>query len=157
MLRRRPVTGVPGVECAPKGLVRTWGPNPELSYTGFMTAPPQQPLLEQPHRNHGLFSDHYLNETLPRRPDWQELVEEAKPVMERLKAIFEGYTPAPNEKEAQTEEDWVRPVLRALGHAGFAVQRWLKSPGGTKAPDYVFYGVKLPGMRTRARCSTTKF
>lgn len=77
--------------------------------------------------------------------------------MERLKAIFEGYTPAPNEKGAQNEGDRVRPVLRALGHAGFAVQPALKSPGGTKAPDYVLYGVKLLEMRTRARCSTTKF
>jgi hypothetical protein len=24
----------------------------------------------RPHRNHGLFSDHYLNVTLPERPDW---------------------------------------------------------------------------------------
>ncbi len=101
-----------------------------------MTAPLQ---LEQPHRNHGLFSDHYLNETLPQRPDWQGLAEEAKPIMEQLKGIFEGYKPAPSEKEAQTEEDWVRPVLKTLGHAYFAVQPSLKTPDGTKAPDYVFY------------------
>jgi hypothetical protein len=25
----------------------------------------------RPHRNHGLFSDHYLNVTLPARPDWK--------------------------------------------------------------------------------------
>jgi hypothetical protein len=70
-----------------------------------MTAPPQPPLLEQPHRNQGLFSDHYLNETLSQHPDWQGLVEEAKPVVEQLKDIFEVYKPAQNEKEAQTEED----------------------------------------------------
>ena len=62
--------------------------------------PPQPSLLEQPHRNHRSFSDHYLNETLPHRSDWQGLVEEANPVIEQLKGILEGYNPAPNEKEA---------------------------------------------------------
>src|SRR5215203_656476 len=102
-----------------------------------MNTPLQLP--EQPHRNHGLFSDHYLNETLPQRPDWQGVVEEAGLVMEHIKGIFEEYKPASNEKEAQTEEDWVRPVLKALGHTHFAVQPSLKTPDGTKAPDYVFY------------------
>jgi len=104
-----------------------------------MTAPPQPPLLDQPHRNHGLFSDYYLNETLPRRSDWRELLGDAELVMEQIKTIFEGYNPTPNEKEAQTEEDWVRPVLRALGHTDLAVQPSLKVPGNSQAPDYVFY------------------
>jgi hypothetical protein len=104
-----------------------------------MTAPTQPPLLEQSHRNHGLFSDHYLNETLRRRPDWQQMVEEAIPVKEQIKSIFERYKPTPSEKEAQTEEDWVRPVLRSLGHADFVVQPSLKTPDGTKEPDYIFY------------------
>jgi hypothetical protein len=30
-------------------------------------------------------------------------------------------------------------VLKALGHSDFAVQPSLKTPDGTKAPDYVFY------------------
>jgi type I restriction-modification system DNA methylase subunit len=104
-----------------------------------MTAPTQPPPLEQSHRNHGLFSDHYLNETLRQRPDWQRLVEEAIPVKEQIKSIFERSKPTPSEKEAQTEEDWVRPVLRSLGHADFAVQPSLKTPDGTKEPDYIFY------------------
>lgn len=99
----------------------------------------QPPQLEQLHRNHGLFSDYYLNETLRRHPDWRNRVEEALPVMEQIKDIFVRYQPTTTEKEAQTEEDWVRPVLRALGHANFAVQPSLKTPDGTKAPDYVFY------------------
>ena len=28
----------------------------------------------RPHRNHGLFSDHYLNVTLPGRPDQEALI-----------------------------------------------------------------------------------
>jgi hypothetical protein len=60
-------------------------------------------------------------------------------MMEQIKACFEDYNPTPNEKEAQTEEDWVRPVLKALGHTDFAVHPSLKVPGSPQAPDYVFY------------------
>ena len=56
--------------------------------------------------------------------------------MERIAEIFEAYKPSSN--EAQTEQDLVRPVLKALGHA-FEVQTALATPGGTKVPDYVFY------------------
>jgi hypothetical protein len=91
---------------------------------------------EQPHRNHGLFSDHYLNVTLPQRPEWQALTEQARPVMAGISRVFDSYTPSDN--EAQTEEDLVRPVLRLLGH-DFEVQPALETPDGTKRPDYVFY------------------
>ncbi len=36
-------------------------------------------LLVQPHRNHQLFSDYYLNIILPRRPDWSQLEAAALP------------------------------------------------------------------------------
>jgi hypothetical protein len=99
-----------------------------------------QPVpIQQPHRNHGLFSDHYLNETLPQRSDWRELADEAKPVMDELKRVFERYGPVRGEKEARTEKYWVRPVLEALGHAAFEERPSLKVPGDPQEPDYVFY------------------
>jgi hypothetical protein len=67
---------------------------------------------EQPHRNSGLFSDHYLNTTLPRRPDWRELAGKAGRAMEQVAVILSRYAPSSN--EAQTEEDLVRPVLRSV-------------------------------------------
>src|SRR5215204_8957 len=90
----------------------------------------------QPHRNHGLFSDHYLNATLPGRPDWRELAEESGATMEAAARALDVY--APSQNEAQTEEDLVRPVLRILG-LDFEVQPPLQTPEGTKRPDYVFY------------------
>ena len=90
----------------------------------------------QPHRNHGLFSDHYLDVTLPERPGWEELIERARPVMKEISSVFDSFTPSDN--EAQTEEDLVRPVLRPLDH-DFEVQAPLETPDGTKRPDYVFY------------------
>lgn len=89
-----------------------------------------------PHRNQQLFSDYYLNVLLPARPEWQALTMEAASVLATLQALFAGYTPG--EKEAQTEEDWIKPVLRCLGHT-FEVQPSLDTPDGTKTPDYVFY------------------
>jgi hypothetical protein len=100
-------------------------------------APVQLPLgLAQRHANQQLFSDYYLDQILPQRPDWQQLVAEAAPVLAQLRAIFASYTPS--SIEAQTEDGWIKPVLAALGHTT-EVQAALKTPDGTKRPDYVFY------------------
>jgi len=104
------------------------------------------PLSAAPHSNHQLFSDHYLNRTLPQRLDWPQLLEAAAPVRETMTALFAGFTPSDN--EAQTEEGWIKPVLKALGH-DFEVQPALKTPDGTKSPDYVFY-------RTQAALTANK-
>lgn len=99
-------------------------------------AAPIPPPPEQPHRNQRLFSDHYLNATLPVRPGWDDLAGRARPAMERIAAVFDAYTPSNN--EAQIERDLVRPVLEILGHH-FEVQVPLATPDGVKVPDYVFY------------------
>ena len=88
------------------------------------------------HRNHGLFSDHYLNVTLPAQSDWKALIDEARPAMQEIASLLDSYTPSEN--EAQVEEDLVRPILRLLGHT-FEVQPALATPEGTKRPDYVLY------------------
>jgi hypothetical protein len=90
----------------------------------------------RPHRNQGLFSDHYLNATLPTRPDWKALGDEARPVVEEIALLLDTYTPSEN--EAQVEEDLIRPILRLLGHT-FEVQPALATPEGTRRPDYVLY------------------
>ncbi|MGI9061713.1 MAG: Eco57I restriction-modification methylase domain-containing protein [Ktedonobacteraceae bacterium] len=96
----------------------------------------QLTLTHYPHRNQQLFSDHYLNVILPGREDWRMLGIEAEQVLYDLQKIYAGYTPS--EKEAQTEDDLVKPVLKRLGHA-FEVQASLETPDGTKVPDYIFY------------------
>src|SRR2546421_6683962 len=95
----------------------------------------QLSLAPSPHRNQQLFSDHYLNVILPKREDWQLLVSEADPFMRELQRILAEYTPS--DKEAQLEDDLVKPALRLLKHV-FEVQPSLETPDGTKAPDYVF-------------------
>jgi hypothetical protein len=88
------------------------------------------------HNNQHLFSDHYLNESLPARLHWQALADQARPVMEEIAALLSGFNRSSNER--QTEENLVMPVLRLLGHT-FEVQPSLNTPDGTKAPDYVLY------------------
>ncbi len=101
-----------------------------------MKATPQP--ADTAHRNHGLFSDHYLNLTLPDRPDWKALEDEANVAMLAVSGLFEAYTPSTN--EAQVEEELMRPMLRLLGHEDtFEVQPALQTPEGTKRPDYVLY------------------
>src|SRR5579863_2666638 len=92
------------------------------------------------HHNQQLFSDHYLDVTLPEREDWRVLAAdpETLAVMQRITAIFQRYRPSEGEKEAQTEERFVKLVLRALGHI-FEVQPSLATPGRAQTPDYVFY------------------
>lgn len=101
-----------------------------------MSDPDQLTLAALPHNNRHLFSDHYLNENLPARPQWGLLRDEARAAMDRVASVFGAYVPSENER--QTEEGLVMPVLRLLGHT-FEVQPSLRTPEGTKTPDYVLY------------------
>jgi hypothetical protein len=96
----------------------------------------QLPLQSSLHQNQQLFSDYYLNEILPTRSEWMQLILAAQSAMSEIAAIHDRFVPSEN--EAQTERDLIQPVLAALGHS-FEVQPALKTPDGTKRPDYVFF------------------
>ncbi len=68
--------------------VQVWQSNPGAPYTCAMNAPMQQWLLGQPHGNHRLFSDHYLDVTLPGRKQRKDLVEQTRPVVEEIASDF---------------------------------------------------------------------
>lgn len=99
----------------------------------------QIPLMfAQQHNNQQLFSDHYLNVTLPQRPEWRLMAHDAGAALAVIAPIVRAFLRAPAQNEAQTEDDLIKPVLRALGHT-FEVQAALKTPAGAKRPDYIFY------------------
>ncbi|MDI3340661.1 MAG: N-6 DNA methylase [Sphaerobacter sp.] len=108
-------------------------------------------LIATPHNNQQLFSDHYLNETLPEHPAWRSLREDAARVMAELTRIYERFVPSTN--EAQTEREWIQPVLSALGHI-FEVQAPIEAPGGTKRPDYLLYYREEDPRANRGRVLT---
>jgi hypothetical protein len=92
----------------------------------------------RPHRNHGLFSDHFLDVRLTATQEWPTLVAEAASVFAQVKALWtEKASVLPHYSEAQLEDEFIRPVLRdVLGHAT-TVQPTLLTPFGHKVPDYI--------------------
>lgn len=110
------------------------------------------------HHNQRLFSDYFLDtvltsDTWRQREEWQALLAEAAPVLTTLRERYRAFAPTAAEaNEAQTESDWIRPVLEALGHT-FEVQATLKMPGMASAqhPDYVFYASETQRLANRGR------
>ncbi len=89
----------------------------------------------RPFRNSNLFSNHYLEKLVKDRPEWRETQPEQAFVaindlyLRKLR-VLENYN------ESQLEENFIRPVLRILGHY-FGVQG--KVAGKDRTPDYAFY------------------
>jgi type I restriction-modification system DNA methylase subunit len=108
---------------------------PQTSQAPLASQPVQLQLASATHSNQRLFSDYYLNHILPQ--EWHSLREEAEEVMARLRQLYKRFTPNPN-NESQTEEDWIKPVLRELGHI-FEVQAVMEAWKGIQRPDYIFY------------------
>ena len=103
-----------------------------------LAGPGQPALTARLHRNHGLFSDYYLDHTLSERADWRLFGQTAavRTARSRVAAIVAAYSPSAN--EAQTESGLIKPILDVLGHT-VEVQASLTAPGTAKKPDYVFY------------------
>jgi hypothetical protein len=97
--------------------------------------PSSQQRALQNHRNHYLFADYYLDHRLNELPEWRAA--DTTPVLAELRQLWASFTPH-HDNEAQTEEEWIRPVLKTLGHV-FNVQAPLKTPFGTRKPDYILY------------------
>lgn len=88
--------------------------------------------------NQGLFSPHFLSERLSDSQEWKQLdnttVETA---FEEIKSIYHDRMPQlENKNESQTEKDFIRPVLRKLGHV-FEVEE--KATNARRFPDFAFF------------------
>ncbi len=110
-----------------------------------MTAPKQ--LTLHTHRNHYLFADYYLDNRLIDQPEWRTA--EVSATLDTLTRLWATFTPH-HDNEPQTEEEWIRPVLRALGHT-FNVQVALKTPFGTRKPDYILYPDEASRQAAKAK------
>ncbi len=104
---------------------------------------------KRPYRNQGLFSDHYLDTRLRESSEW---LEDSEPLRKRLLELYkdkESLLKVAN--EAQTEDEFIRPVLESLGFA-YWVQDTTKATGGPQRPDYVLY----PDEGTKSRAVVHK-
>ena len=70
----------------------------------------------RPFKNSNLFSNHYLEKLTKDSPEWRqeaglaEAFAGIKELCERTARVLENYC------ESQLEENFIRPVLRVLGH-----------------------------------------
>lgn len=113
----------------------------------------EQQRRRRPYRNQGLFSEHYLEYRLPEEEEWKE---DPEPIRQRLLALYtskKGFLEKAN--EAQTEDEFIRPVLEALGFA-YWVQDAVKAAGGVQRPDYVLYPDEETKVRALAHEEETK-
>ncbi len=96
--------------------------------------------LESWFQNRGLFSDHFLRARLPQWKEWEINVElssfrkELLSLYESKKTILSGLN------EAQTEDEFIKPVLDLLGYANsYIVQASTKVDHQTNRPDYALF------------------
>jgi len=89
-----------------------------------------------------LFSHHYLRHRLPDHPEWQE---DPRSVFEAVRALWQkARKHGDSWNEAQTEEEFVKPVLELLGWS-YIVQPKAKKGGKVSRPDYALF----PDEKTR--------
>lgn len=93
------------------------------------------------YNNQKLFSDHYLQEILPHCHEWQSADEEKiSDIFGKLNLLYKKKRKSiPNLKESQLEEEFIRPVLRLLGHIYSPHPSITQIWEGAKEPDYAFY------------------
>ena len=86
--------------------------------------------------------------TAPARQELREA--DAGPAFAQITALWRRFKPQ-GDNEAQTEADWLRPVLEGSGHR-YNVQVSMQTPLGAKMPDYVFYPERQHVRRPNVGC-----
>ncbi|MGC9393267.1 MAG: Eco57I restriction-modification methylase domain-containing protein [Anaerolineae bacterium] len=83
-----------------------------------------------------LFSQHYLETRLPQHAEWNE---DPAPAYEALRALWDKAQQfGETWSEAQTEDEFIKPALTALGWA-FTVQPKSRHAGRVTRPDYALF------------------
>ena len=91
-------------------------------------------MAESTYNNQGLFSTYHLEKII-----MEQASDALESTYEQIKQIYASIAEfANNLNESQTEEQFIRPVLKILGHT-FGVQPALSTSQGTKQPDYAFF------------------
>lgn len=116
-----------------------------------------------PYENRNLFSDHYLDTGAREHPEWRE---DASGAWNRALELFaEKRRILPGSNEAQTEEEWVRPVLAQVLGWTYSVQPDAPLFGRHNRPDYLLFttpeakhaGNGRGGVHTAAAVADAKY
>lgn len=83
-----------------------------------------------------LFSQHYLTHRLPDHPEWKE---DPRPAFDAVRDLWrKARRFGESWNEAQTEEEFIKPVLRLLGWS-YIVQTKTGKGGRVSRPDYALF------------------
>ena len=89
-------------------------------------------------KNQSLFSNYYLASLIVEQPQWAD-TPDIESDYAAIKGLFDAVASnAAHFNEAQTEREFIQPLLEQLGHV-FEVQPTLQTSQGTKRPDYAFF------------------
>jgi len=93
--------------------------------------------INSSYRNSKLFSRDFLEDHLPKLPEWQIHKDELKAAMEKLQSLFEQALPATS--EASLEEELIRPILADVLGFSYLVQPSAVIFKTHRQPDYALF------------------
>ena len=107
-------------------------------------------------KNQSLFSNYYLNSLIVEQPQWAD-TPDIESDYAAIKELFDTVAPnAEHLNEAQTEQQFIQPLLKQFGHT-FEVQPTLQTSQGTKRPDYAFFPSADAHAAAQSRLNTNPF
>ena len=107
-------------------------------------------------KNQSLFSNYYLDSLIVEQPQWAQ-TPDIESDYATIKARFNAIVPNTERfNEAQTEHEFIQPLLEQLGHV-FEVQPSLQTSQGTKRPDYAFFASRAAHNDAQPHINTNQF
>ena len=89
-------------------------------------------------KNQSLFSNYYLASRIVEQSQWMD-TPNIESDYAAIKDLFDAVAPNAGQfNEAQTEHDFIQPLLEQLGHV-FEVQLTIQTSQGVRVPDYAFF------------------
>ena len=107
-------------------------------------------------KNQSLFSNYYLDSLIVGQSQWAD-TPDIESDYAAIKALFDAIAPnAEDFNEAQTEHEFIQPLLEQLGHT-FEVQPSLQTSQGTRVPDYAFFASSAAHSAAQPHINTNQF
>ena len=107
-------------------------------------------------KNQSLFSNYYLASRIVEQSQWMN-TPNIESDYTAIKGLFDAVASnAAHFNEAQTEREFIQPLLEQLGHV-FEVQPTLQTSQGTKRPDYAFFPSQDAHDAARSQINTNEF
>ncbi len=107
-------------------------------------------------KNRSLFSNYYLDSLIVEQSQWTDTPNIESDYV-AIKSRFDAVAPnAEYLNEAQTEHEFIQPLLEQLGHT-FEVQPTLHTSQGAKVPDYAFFASSDAHDAAQPHINTNQF